>query len=245
MAFDKVLVGILIPSGPTWDSGMGVSLAAATAFFMSTPVKMKVPQGFFIKNKRGSILPQLRQQLVQEALVHEPTHLLFIDSDQTFPADLINRLIAWNRPCVACNISTKGEHPNPTARNRPHPDNPLAPEIVYTTPTSPKLGEVWRIGCGIMMLKADVFEGMKKPWFYTTWKESVDDWQGEDWGFCERLEEKRIPIMIDHRLSLEVGHVGQKTFYHKDVMKALYDDEHKLASGPNGAEQHHRAALRA
>jgi hypothetical protein len=194
-----------------------MSLLGMTMHFYTVKYLLNGSQALFFHNKRGSILPQIRQKLVEEALAKKPspTHLLFVDSDQSFPPDTLHRMLAHDAPVVACNVATKSPISGPTAKLKGK--NGGEPISVYSKPTSPALGEVWRVGTGIMLVRADVFLDLPKPWFNVTWREDIQDFVGEDWWFCELLEKAGIPILVDHRLSLEIGHVGDKEYKHEDV----------------------------
>lgn len=224
-------VAALIPSGNTWSSKMGMSLVGLTAYFYCTPVRPGCPQALTFKNKRGSILPQLRQQMVKEVLEQDVTHVLFIDSDQTFDPDILHRLLAWEKPIVACNVATKSFPSYPTARLEGH-------QLVYTTPTSPACKPVWRVGCGIMLVEAWVFKTLSKPWFDLTWLPEVEDFQGEDWYFCQKAQAAGIEVYVDHRASISVGHVGEHVYTHKNVWESL--NEHSTTgavSKPDGLQR--------
>lgn len=225
-----LVVAALVPSGNTWSARMGMSVAGLTAYFYCTPVQKGRPQALMFKNKRGSILPQLRQKMVQEVLDLGVSHILFIDSDQCFEPDILHRLLAWKKPIVACNVATKSFPTLPTARLEGH-------QLVYTTPNSPACKPVWRVGCGIMLIESWVFSLLQKPWFDLTWLPEVDDFQGEDWYFCQKAQAAGIEVCVDHRASISVGHAGEYVFTHKDVWESLNaDTESGLISKPDGLQ---------
>ena len=79
-----VLIGI--PSGATWQAQTAMDVALLANYFEQEPVfKESKTQKLTITNSRGSMLPQLRENLVKTAMEQGATHLLFIDSDMTFP----------------------------------------------------------------------------------------------------------------------------------------------------------------
>ena len=47
---------------------------------------------------------------------------------------------------------------------------------------------------------------------------SLNDFKGEDWYFCEKLEAAGIPIFVDHEASSFIGHIGNKVYTHDDVL---------------------------
>lgn len=206
----KVVVGI--PSGEYWKSDFGMCMLNLMMDFSMQRIEGYEQQRVTVVKSEGSILPQLRGNIVKNSLKKGATHVLFIDTDQTFPADTLRRLLYWQKPVVACNVATKKFPSSPTARLKSVHDD--KGEILYTTPESHGLEEVWRIGCGVMLLDLEKLRHIPLPWFGITWRPNVEDYQGEDWFFCEVLEKNKIPIYIDHDLSWQIGHVGKMEYKH-------------------------------
>lgn len=206
----RLVIGI--PSTQEWCADFGMSLA-----FLVARLSQQIPgfasQQYRIHNKRGSILARSRQKLVEEAIKGDATHLLFIDSDQTFPSDLVHRLLAHKKQVVGCNIATKMIPSTPTARLK---DGTVFGKPLYTEADDTDLVKVWRLGTGIMMLDLNLFKrkGMEAPWFDQHWVEEIHDYMGEDWGFCEKLEAAGVSIYVDQDLSREIGHVGKLEYTH-------------------------------
>jgi hypothetical protein len=210
---DKVTLGILIPSGPCWSARFAMSLVGAISYFMLHKVPYcQGSQGFYVINERGSILPQLRQNLVEKALERkETTHVLFIDSDETFPVHAIWRLMSHNLPVVGAAFPVKKLPSHWTVYTKVDGKLAYAP----LTGQMPELVRVARIGTGMLLLDVEVFRCLPKPWFPIQYRDG--QWVGEDWSFCEMLESAGIPIVCDTRLSLEVGHVGEYEYTLKDI----------------------------
>lgn len=211
---------IAVPSTQQWEADFGMSLVFMTNFLASHSVPGFASMTFRVHNKRGSILAQMRQSIIEDAIKNKATHVLFIDSDQTFPRDLVHRLIAHKKHIVAANIATKKIPPDPTARAR---GKEHFGELVYTTPESTGLQEVWRVGTGVMLIDLNCFkraELKEGPWFSQHWNEETGHYVGEDWAFCERLEKAGVKIYIDHDVSKEVGHLGKLNYGH-DMIEAV------------------------
>lgn len=215
----KLLIGI--PSRGTFQTGFGLSLAFLANALCANPV-IKVDGTphlvlWSIQVKNSSNLPGNRQKLVDDALANDLTHLLFVDDDMTFDAEMIFEWLAENRPVIAANCATRGIPTYPTARNQ----GGLHGQLVY----SPLEGEecrtrwerVWRVGTGVMMLRADALRALPRPAFTPRWDAERNDYVGEDWVMCEHLEAAGIPIIIDQQWSCTVGHVGTHTFTHAMV----------------------------
>jgi len=210
----KVRLVIAVPSQQTWDADFGMDLVFMMNYLTSHPeFATGTVEGFRLHNKRGSILANMREWLIQEAIKGEATHLLFIDSDQTFPRDLFHRLVNHGKKVVAANITTKTLPPSTTAR--------VSDGVpLLTGEHDTDLVKVWRVGTGIMLIDLNVFkrEGMAGPWFNQRWNEEQNAYVGEDWAFCEKLERAGVGIYVDQDVSREVGHIGRLTYGHDMVI---------------------------
>lgn len=215
IAFERklnLLIGI--PSTGSWTSGFGISLGNMVAYFMANKVPGFREQRVQEEVVKGSILPRSRGNLVKRALKEQFTHLLFIDTDQTFPRDTAHRLLQHRKDVVGCNIATKEVPASPTARKK---GANQGGELVYTDKDSPELEEVWRLGTGIMLVDVRVFQKLGPGCFEIRWVPELQDYRGEDWSMCEAMERAGFRIWVDHRLSDEVGHLGEYKYTHDVV----------------------------
>lgn len=218
---EQIRLALGVPSGEHWHKRFGQSLAV----MMTHLCQMILPRGpeswVALMNEGGSILPQLRHKIVLEALDRDATHLLFLDSDQSFPPDIFTRLYRRNVDVVACNVAVKCFPSHPTARQKGGGPNGIE---VFTTEHSRGLEKVWRVGTGVMLVKMDVFRRIQPPWFMNEYLpfeiegQTVWNYGGEDWYFCKLLEQAKIPIFIDHEASWLVGHHGSIEFDHKLIV---------------------------
>lgn len=151
----------------------------------------------------GSVLCSLRQMLAERAIEQGATHLLWIDADHTFPDDMAHRLLAHDRPWVGINATTRIQPIRATAQRK-------RGEPLETTQHSKGLEKVWRMGFGIAMIEARVFEAMPKPWFLIEYVETDDGphFRGEDIYFCEKAKAAGFHPMVDQDLTKETAHIG-------------------------------------
>lgn len=212
----SVVVGV--PSGQHWLAQFGVDLISLVTSFTSKRVAGYRSSELRVVNVRSSILSKNRHDLVKAAQELRATHLLFLDTDHTFPPDLIHKLAEGGKLVVAANCVTKQIPANPTARSK-NPANPKG-EIVYTDPHSHGLERVWRVGTGVMLINMKVFEKIGNGVWDMKYLPEADTYQGEDWSFCEACEQAGIPLYINHDVSKQVGHVGNYEFTH-DVVGGL------------------------
>lgn len=149
----------------------------------------------------SSILPFSRQVLAQMAIEHQCTHTLWIDSDMSFPKDILNRFAGRSEKIIGINAMGRRPPFRTTAQSAPGVN-------IDTTPESTGLQKVSRIGFGVAWVATEVFTRMKKPWFEFTWVEEFGCFRGEDYLFCDRAKDLGYEIHIDQDLSKLVHHIG-------------------------------------
>jgi hypothetical protein len=145
----------------------------------------------------GIYISNLRQQCATLALQTGASHLLFVDADMRFPVDTLDRLLAHERDIVAANYVQRTMPEWWTARRGWQ-------SVSSVEQTG--LQVVDSVGCGVMLIRASVFQLLKKPWFDTPY----DGLQhvGEDLSFCRLAQGQGIHVWIDHDLSQQVRHQG-------------------------------------
>jgi len=106
----QLLLGV--PSQGTWDGAFAMCFVQLCLRLVTEGIP------YTICHSTGSMLPTLRHNIVKRALEDKATHILWLDSDQTFPAYTAERLLAPGREIIGCNIATKQFPSTPTARRR-------------------------------------------------------------------------------------------------------------------------------
>lgn len=215
----QLQVLIAVPSNGLWQDKFGVSLVSLMSHFLTHKLGNYKSQSARLASIAGSILSNQRMDaMLGAASAKSISHLLFVDSDQTFPMDMLQRLVLRDEDVVAANIATKKIPAQPTAMNR----DGEGWKPVYTTEESTGLEKVDRIGCGVMLIKRKVFQAIVEDdnaseAFCVKWVPKVRKYQGEDWALCELIEKLGFNIFIDHDLSQEIGHVGNFVYTHEVV----------------------------
>src|SRR5690348_1014818 len=149
---DRVNIAIATPCSDWVRAGFAKDLAIVCGYTAIYDIDYSVLQC------RGSILPQMRAQLVTQALEHGSTHVLFLDSDMRFPKDTVLRLLAHDAAIVGTNYPRRSHPAVPTAET-------AVREFLYTEPDSTGTADVLRMGFGCCLIRRDVFEAIPKPWF--------------------------------------------------------------------------------
>jgi len=144
-----------------------------------------------------------RELFLEAALKQGATHVLWLDTDMTFPRETAVLLEMQNRPIVGCNYVVRQPSGLFTAQ---HDDGTRIP--IKETHI---LEAVDAIGLGVVLMRTDVVADLPRPWFRHGLNTQGGD-VGEDIMFCRALRAAGHQIYIDHDLSKEIGHIGQHIY---------------------------------
>lgn len=192
----------LVIGGPTLaavPASFALDLAQLYAYTREHGPWTSVTMGFI----QSTYVHVGREAVLAGALERQATHVLWLDTDMAFPADTAIRLAQHNRPIVAANCVMRDPRLIFTAMR----DG----QRIETTADSSGLERVDQVGPAVMLMRTNVVDGLKRPWFAHGRNASGED-VGEDVMFCRRLRDVGHDIYIDHDLSKEIGHIGQHTF---------------------------------
>jgi len=154
------------------------------------------------QNVKSTIIHSARALLVQSAVENDCTHILFLDSDLTFPPNTLNRLIAHHKPVVGATYVKR--HPPHELLGKPSAIQP------FGTPSPNDLLTMDEMPLGCMLIKLSVFDRLPRPHFsYECGFTPAQD-ISEDIGFCRNLRASGESILCDPTLSRELGHLTTK-----------------------------------
>lgn len=153
----------------------------------------------------GSEISSQRQQLVEQALETNATHILWLDSDMKFPIDIIDRLLSHDKDIIACNYST---------RVPPHRPVAFTSSVDMDARLNKKDGtsQVFAVGMGCMLVNIDVYKNISRPFFSVSWNDDYTSLEGEDLYFCKKASKNNYNIWIDNEASQLVAHVGTHAY---------------------------------
>lgn len=152
-------------------------------------------------NAKSSVVAGGRSECVETALENGMTHLLFIDTDQTFPPDTAMRLLKAKKKIIGATCRKRTPPHDLT-----HRELDGSPGVIV--PTDSGLREVGSIGTGCLLIDLWVFNGLKKPFFHFNTVPDRHFPEGEDFVFCTNARAAGHSIWLDVELSREVGHIG-------------------------------------
>lgn len=131
------------------------------------------------------------------------THLLFLDSDMSFPADTLERLLGHGKPIVGASYIRRCEPYN------------LLGAWEGSVPASGCV-EALELPGGCLLINVAVLRKMGWPWFRIDYGQNYGERTGEDVWFCRRAREVGFKVWADMDLTREVAHVGVKRYTVQD-----------------------------
>lgn len=137
----------------------------------------------FLHNDSSAPLDVKREVLAEMALNQNADYLFWLDMDMRFGPDVFNKLIKWNKDIISgiyidrygkniCKLKGQKEIP----LNRLKKGKPIKIEST---------------GFGVLLVKKEVFEQLKRPWF--EWKIG----RPEDLDWCIKANKQGFKIYAD------------------------------------------------
>lgn len=188
-------LSICIPARDTVHTGFAKQLS----HFTNRLTKQHV--NFNLHIVCGSVIVESRTALVREALEHNPTHILWLDSDIHFPSNTFDKLVSHDLDIVAAQYSTRYAPYQTVAFTDPN-------DINRRLDVSFGLHKVWAVGMGCMLTKAEIYQQLPKPWFNHEYNKSLDTFSGEDIYFCNQAMHHGIDVYVD--TDIKLAHYGTK-----------------------------------
>ena len=199
----KIVVGL--PSNGYIRSETAIALASAITHTPNALFQLEAPIGCYIH--------LLREHIAEQAVKAGSDYLMFIDSDMVFPPDAINILISRDKPVIGADYNYK--YPPKMSVTNIDPTK-LKPEYMVEDSRWPgykflnpnhkpdKPFEVRAVGTGFMLIKTEVFQKIKKPWFWYDRKDG--HFVGEDAWFCDQVKKAGFSVWCDPTIPIE--HIG-------------------------------------
>lgn len=200
-------IGIAVPCRDTVHSLFTYSLANLIQYNLIENIKTKL---YMLS---GSLIADQRHKLARTCIDDGCTHILWLDSDMMFPANTALKLLNHNKSVVACNYSTRSE-----------PRKSVAYSTIgdwenwhNSKNQTDELSIVQAIGLGCMLVNVDVFKNMLVPYFDAAYDLKLEEWIGEDFYFCRKLQSLKYDIFVDNKLSMEIYHLGTTAYTNQSL----------------------------
>lgn len=155
-----------------------------------------------------------RELVLEAALKRGMSHLLWLDTDMSFPRDSALRLFAHGLPIVGANYLTRRQGSNKFTAQK---DDGTP---IETTEALTGLEEVGAVGFGCVLMQLDIVKRLHRPWFMHALNKHGGD-VGEDIVFCQHARAVGYSVFVDHDLSKEIGHVGTYTHWTVEKQSAV------------------------
>ena len=168
----------------------------------------------------GTLVCNQREALVDAARSWAATHILWLDSDMSFPFYTAYKLLDHAQPIVGANYVTRALPYKTVAYKTLGGD--WTDYLTHTKdqPLTKELIEVEGMGMGCMLTDITVFDSQPAPWFEIKWQADSKDYLGEDINFCTRAKAGGYKIWVDDILSRQISHLGTFAFGHDLVQNA-------------------------
>lgn len=173
--------------------------------FVDSFMMLKKPDNYLTLSVPGSLTSLARNTIVDIALSNECSHIMFLDTDMTFPKDTILKLINHDKDIVG-GLYFERYHPyRPAVFWKDNDDEYVLPNNIPEN----KLIECDAIGTGCLLIKTAIFSKLKKPYFeYRLGAYGISQKEkffSEDIVFSELCKKEGFSIYCD--TSIECGHL--------------------------------------
>lgn len=203
-------VAVCLPTFDHVHTGFAVSLAM---MFSTRHAHMT------LINHRSSLIHKARDLLVAEALKGDPDYILFLDSDLHFPRWTLGRLLSLEKDVVGASYVNRTPPHQLMVKPLPGMESMVINGGVH---------EVATIPTGCLLVKADVFRKLGRPYFRSPSFEVNDATPvylaeylppemrpitiGEDVNFCAQVRQLGYKVWLDAELTADIGHIGEYVF---------------------------------
>lgn len=199
-------IAILIPARGQMEVATAFDLVAMCAYTIKN-----TKHDIDLFTSAGTLIFDQRNNLVKTALEVKADYLLFVDADMRFPKDTLLKLMAHDKDIIGVNATTRSEPVKPTAKNiHINDDGSVDWMPIYSNAMS-GIEKADGIGCGVMLIKRKVIEGMEEPYFYFE-QLPGNKLLGEDIYFCVKAKDAGFETWVDHDLSKQIKHIGQYVY---------------------------------
>ena len=161
------------------------------------------PEGTICTFARGQSPARNRNLMIEQALEHNCTHILFIDDDVAFPPDMLRKLMVHDKDIVTALYFMRQYPHQPIIFD--YSDNEGKCHWLYPDDSQHELIKIENCGLGAVLIKTEVFKRMEKPWVRLGELEK-DHWC-DDISFFNRARAVGFELYCD--LTIKVGHMVQ------------------------------------
>lgn len=202
-------IAVALPTHDMVPAKFMFDLANMVAF---STAKFQHGEEFGLNMIAGTYVHAARQKLLALLIAQGVTHVLWVDTDMSFPRDALLRLLNHRKDVVGINYAKREAPPEYVAFKHVDIAGGNSTKLA-TLPESTGLEKVDALGFGMVLMRTepllDLPDPRKEPWFFFEYLPGGRT-VGEDVFFCRILRERLgLDIYVDHDLSKECSHIGQ------------------------------------
>ena len=185
--------------------GVPLTFPWVPSSFFHSFIQMEKPDYIYLYEDSTGPIHELRNNMVEKALMSGATKLLMCDIDQVYHPKTVTQLLSHNLPVVGALVH----------RRYPPFDSLMMKIVDIDENTSSyasideweedELVEVDATGCGCIMYDMSVFRKLPRPWYKASYGPDGTP-IGEDFGFCCDLKKAGYKIYVD--TSVPAGHLA-------------------------------------
>jgi hypothetical protein len=211
---EEIRLSIGVPSSGFVRAGFAHSLANMMGHLASIGIQSRpnTPLTLLLNMVEGSVIHMARENIVMRALEENATHLLFLDDDMVFEADILDVLFSRDSQATITNYLLKVDQPKFLTVDEDSQE-------IKTIEESTGLQVARSGGFGISLFDMDVFKKTPQPWFLPLYIPSIKRYTTEDVPFFHRIKQAGFQLYVDHDASKKVSHIGNKIWDWKQLSK--------------------------
>ena len=187
----KLTIAIPTSSGISPQTMLSVFTGVGVLEF---PVRLDIITSCYVHDARN--------KMVDRAVASGSTHLLFVDSDISFPKDAVQKLIAQDKDVIGGMYNRREEGNLPTILMEE------GDKLVIPNDPPGKTFPVFATGTGFMLIKLASLEKVEYPYFW--FGVHKDRMLGEDAWFCRQVQKAGLTVWCDPNLGIK--HIGTKEY---------------------------------
>lgn len=149
-------------------------------------------------------------------------YVLLLDADMTFPPDTARRLLAEDKPVIGCTY---------VKRQAPHAIMCQELDLRPINCTNDRVRPVLALPTGCMLIRMDVFDRLRQPWFAYPFDHETLAFGTDDIWFCDRVREAGFDVWLHPSLSRELGHWATRPLYITETSHLVATKQKDVADG--------------
>lgn len=163
------------------------------------------PHDIYMAYRTGCYIEQNRTELIKTAIREKCDKIFFLDADIVVESDVINKLLAHNKPVVGASYNNRSfplfsnvKIADETGKLIATPELPKEPFKAAGVPT------------GAMLIDIPTVQKLSEPWFDLEYFEDGSLKTGEDIFFCYKLRDAGVEVWCDP--TIQIGHIGTHVY---------------------------------